>query len=58
MTRAGLLRSRREGRNIFYVVDFDHARRLMAYLSDSCCAAAAAPQLSVLVPLEGGTVHG
>ncbi len=38
MTHAGLLRARREGRHIYYVVDFDHARRLVAYLSDSCCA--------------------
>ena len=38
MSRAGLLRSRREGRNVFYSVDFDHARGLIAYLVDSCCA--------------------
>ena len=38
MSRAGLLRSRRDGRNVFYYVDFDHAGRLIAYLSESCCA--------------------
>lgn len=38
MTHAGLLRPRREGRNVYYAVDFDHARRLVTYLSDSCCA--------------------
>jgi ArsR family transcriptional regulator, arsenate/arsenite/antimonite-responsive transcriptional repressor len=38
MTRAGLLVARREGRNIYYAVDFGHARQLIAYLSDSCCA--------------------
>ena len=38
MTSAGLLKARREGRYVFYVVDFDHARRLIGYLSDSCCA--------------------
>lgn len=38
MTHAGLLRSRREGRHVYYAVDFDRARRLVAYLSDSCCA--------------------
>lgn len=38
MTNAGLLVARREGRYVYYVVDFDHARRLIAYLSDSCCA--------------------
>jgi ArsR family transcriptional regulator, arsenate/arsenite/antimonite-responsive transcriptional repressor len=38
MTHAGLLRSRREGRHVYYAVDFGHARQLVAYLSDSCCA--------------------
>jgi ArsR family transcriptional regulator, arsenate/arsenite/antimonite-responsive transcriptional repressor len=38
MTHAGLLRARREGRHVYYIVDFDHARRLVGYLSDSCCA--------------------
>jgi len=38
MTHAGLLRPRREGRYIYYAVDFDYAHRLIAYLSDSCCA--------------------
>jgi len=38
MARAGLLTSRRESRHVYYAVDFDHARRLGAYLTDSCCA--------------------
>ena len=38
MTNAGLLGARREGRHVYYAVDFDHARRLIGYLSDSCCA--------------------
>lgn len=38
MTNAGLLAARREGRYVYYVVDFGHARRLIGYLSDSCCA--------------------
>jgi ArsR family transcriptional regulator, arsenate/arsenite/antimonite-responsive transcriptional repressor len=40
MTHAGLLVARREGRNIYYAVDFGYARQLIAYLSDSCCAEA------------------
>ncbi len=44
LSRASLVRRRRAGRNIFYTVDFDHARRLIAYLSDSCCADTAAPE--------------
>jgi DNA-binding transcriptional ArsR family regulator len=43
LVRAGLVRGRREGRNIFYSVDFDHAQRLVAYLGDSCCAEAGSP---------------
>lgn len=38
MTHAGLLRSRRQGRQIYYAVDFDHACQLISYLSDCCCA--------------------
>jgi ArsR family transcriptional regulator, arsenate/arsenite/antimonite-responsive transcriptional repressor len=38
MTNAGLLGARREGRYVYYVVDFGHARRLVGHLSDSCCA--------------------
>jgi ArsR family transcriptional regulator len=38
MTHAGLLRPRRSGRHIYYAVDFDHAQRLIGYLSDSACA--------------------
>ncbi len=51
MTRAGLLRSRREGRHIYYIVDFGHARRLVGYLSDSCCAEEDRQR-------EGGQHHG
>lgn len=38
MTHAGLLKARREGRFIFYSVDFEHARALIGYLTESCCA--------------------
>ena len=38
LTRAGLLRSRRDGRYIYYAVDFDYAQQLVAYLSAACCA--------------------
>ncbi len=38
MSHAGLLCSRREGRQVYYAVDFGHARQLVRYLSDCCCA--------------------
>ena len=41
LTHAGLLSSRRHGRNTFYAVDFVHAQRLIGYLTESCCADAA-----------------
>jgi DNA-binding transcriptional ArsR family regulator len=38
MAHAGLLWTRREGRHVYYAVDFDHAQRLVSYLSEACCA--------------------
>ena len=38
MSHAGLLRSRREGRQVFYTVDFERASRLIGYLTECCCA--------------------
>ena len=35
--RAGLITARREGRSIFYSVDFDGIQALMTYLVDDCC---------------------
>ncbi|MFW6094001.1 MAG: ArsR/SmtB family transcription factor [Pseudomonadota bacterium] len=40
LTRAGLLRSRREGRSIIYSVDFDGTRALLAFLIEDCCQGA------------------
>lgn len=37
LRRAGLLRTRRDGRNVFYSVDFDHLCRLRDHLSAYCC---------------------
>jgi len=37
MERAGLLRSWRRHRNVFYAVDLDGMRRLMTYLTEDCC---------------------
>jgi ArsR family transcriptional regulator, arsenate/arsenite/antimonite-responsive transcriptional repressor len=35
--RAGLVRSRREGRSIIYVPDYAGMQALMGYLTDNCC---------------------
>ncbi len=38
MERAGLLRSWRVRRNIFYAVETDGVQRLLAFLTEECCA--------------------
>lgn len=40
LTGAGLLRSRRQGRNLYYAVDYAHLGELAGFLADDCCAAA------------------
>lgn len=37
LTRAGIVRSRREGRSVIYRVDFDGTRALLAFLLEDCC---------------------
>jgi DNA-binding transcriptional ArsR family regulator len=50
LSRAGLLQGRREGRNIFYAVDFGHAGRLIGYLSESCCEEEPTPNAAASSP--------
>ena len=53
LTRAGLLRSRREGRSIIYSVDFDGTRALLAFLIEDCCQGApeiCSPALDSVLP--------
>ncbi len=40
LQRAGLLKSKREGRFIHYSADFDVMRSLVAFLTDNCCSLA------------------
>ena len=37
LTRAGLLRSERQGRSIRYFADLEGMRRLLAFLLEDCC---------------------
>lgn len=37
LERAGLIRSTRAGRSLFYAVDLEQAGRLVTYLADDCC---------------------
>lgn len=38
LTRAGLIRARRDGRSIIYAADYDGMRGLLAFLMEDCCA--------------------
>ena len=37
LERAGLLASRRKGRQILYTADIEGTRRLLAFLTEDCC---------------------
>ncbi|OFZ99151.1 MAG: transcriptional regulator [Betaproteobacteria bacterium RIFCSPLOWO2_02_FULL_62_17] len=37
LTRAGLARSRQDGRFVIYSADFEGMGRLLAYLTEDCC---------------------
>lgn len=41
LSRAGLLKSRQEGRFIYYAPDFKAMRALVSYLTENCCAESA-----------------
>ena len=48
LTRAGLARSRQEGRFVIYSADFEGMGRLLAYLTEDCCGG----QACVPVPIQ------
>jgi DNA-binding transcriptional ArsR family regulator len=37
LERAGLVRSRRDGRMVVYAADYEGTRRLLAFLMEDCC---------------------
>lgn len=41
LSRAGLLKSRQEGRFVYYAPDFKAMRALVFYLTENCCAQSA-----------------
>lgn len=47
LTRAGLARSRQEGRFVIYSADFSAMNALVAYLSENCCGGASC------IPIQG-----
>lgn len=43
LSNAGLLKSRQEGRFIYYAPDFKAMNGLLEYLTENCCAGSTAP---------------
>ena len=41
LTRAGLAKSRQEGRYVIYSADYQHMNALLAFLTQNCCQGAA-----------------
>jgi DNA-binding transcriptional ArsR family regulator len=54
LTRAGLARSRQEGRFVIYRADFPSMNRLVAYLTENCCRGAACAPADCLPPSPKG----
>lgn len=53
LTRAGLIRSRRESRSVIYLADFAGVRALLAFLLQDCCRGrpeACGPLLDAALP--------
>ena len=51
LARAGLVRSRQDGRFVFYSADFDNMSQLVGYLTENCCGGAScAPARRVATP--------
>ena len=49
LTRAGLTRSRQEGRFVFYSADFRNMTTLVGYLTENCCGGrSCAPAAAIL----------
>lgn len=43
LSNAGLLKSRQEGRFVYYAPDFKAMNALLAYLTENCCAGSTSP---------------
>jgi maltose-binding protein MalE len=58
MKQAGLVTARRNGRSILYAADYDAMNRLLAYLTENCCAgdpaACGLPECDPLAALPHG----
>jgi ArsR family transcriptional regulator len=53
LARAGLARSRQDGRFVFYSADFQNMNALVGYLTENCCGGQACVPSRAPVPLKG-----
>jgi DNA-binding transcriptional ArsR family regulator len=57
LTRAGLAKSRQDGRFVIYTADFDSMNALLAYLTANCCGGAACAPSSCQTETMKGNEH-
>ncbi|EIT67761.1 MULTISPECIES: ArsR/SmtB family transcription factor [Hydrocarboniphaga] len=50
LSNAGLLKSRQEGRFVYYAPDFKAMNALLAYLTENCCVGSAAAPVDCAIP--------
>jgi DNA-binding transcriptional ArsR family regulator len=55
LARAGLARSRQEGRFVIYSADFDNMNALVAFLTENCCGGAACTPAACPPTTKGNT---
>ncbi|MGH8675658.1 MAG: ArsR/SmtB family transcription factor [Burkholderiales bacterium] len=57
LTRAGLARSRQDGRFVIYTADFQNMNGLLAYLTENCCVMSACSPAVCQPATAKGEVH-
>ena len=57
LTRAGLARSRQEGRFVIYTVDFESINALVAFLTENCCGGQSCAPASLQPETMKGIEH-
>ena len=55
LRRSGLLTSRREGRFIYYAVDWNAATRLVRFITEDCCGGTIRARAPAQLPRKGRT---
>lgn len=57
LVQAGLIESRREGRNLYYSPNFERVRDLVGFLNENCCSLADEACEANCQPLAGATAQ-